>query len=168
MDLREAFEKAQQILLEEQGYPTCRYTYVAKEPGLGGSTTESLMKLAATMGLGSERTERPRKVHENPKEYKFESVNFDLLAKVFNQVKEPERPSFVSGLLQFVEKAFPAQRAAGNSFPTVNYESSMLPLVAEFCVRAGYLKHLLEATKKPKLPVSSLAMMLMQWRRCLP
>lgn len=38
----------------------------------------------------------------------------------------------------------------------------MLPLIAEFCVRTGHLNELLEATKKPKFPTASLAMMVME------
>jgi hypothetical protein len=44
----------------------------------------------------------------------------------------------------------------------VNGQSSMLPLIAEFCVRTSHLTELLEATKKPKLPTASLAMMVME------
>jgi|HubBroStandDraft_6_1064221.scaffolds.fasta_scaffold180911_2 hypothetical protein len=47
MDLREAVEKAQRILLEEQTKPTRRYKY-AKETGVTHAmTNQSLMSLAA-------------------------------------------------------------------------------------------------------------------------
>ena len=162
MDLRQALEKAQRILVEEQTKPTRQYKY-AKETGLTrGVTNESLLNLAAHATLLSDRRQRPRDVYEDPKLYKFESINFALLAKVFHQVMETERSQFIGALLKLVEKPFPAQPASTGNFPSVNGKSSMLPLIAEFCVRTGHLSELLEATKKPKFPTASLAMMVME------
>jgi hypothetical protein len=162
MDLSEAVEKAHRILLEEQTKSTLQYKY-AKETGLTrGMTNESLLNLAAHVTLTSNRQRRPRDVYEDPKLYKFESVNFDLLLKIFHQVMETERPQFVGALLKLVEKPFSAQPATTGSFPSVDGNSSMLPLIAEFCVRTGHLNELLKATKKPKFPTSSLAMMVME------
>ncbi len=162
MDLREALEKAQRILFEEQTKYTRQYKY-AKETGITrGLTNESLMNLAAHATLTSNRQQRPRDVYEDPKLYKFECVNFDLLVKIFHQVMAAEKPHFISALLKFVEKPFPAQRVANRGFPSVDGKASMLPLVAEFCVRMGHLNELLEATKKPKFPTASLAMMVME------
>jgi hypothetical protein len=149
-------------LLEEQTKYTRQYKY-AKGTGITrGVTNESLLNLAAHATLKSDRLERPRDVYEDPKLYKFESVNFDLLVKIFRQVVEAERPHFIAALLKFVEKPFPAQPIAAPSFPTVNGQSSMLPLIAEFCVRTSHLTELLEATKKPKFPTASLVMMVME------
>ena len=82
--------------------------------------------------------------------------------KIFHQVREAERSQFIGALLKLVEKPFPARVAATRTFPCVNDSSSMLPLIAEFCVRTGHLRELLEATKKPKFPTASLAMMVME------
>lgn len=162
MDLREAVEKAQRILFEEQTKSTRQYKY-AKDTGLTrGLTNESLLDLAAHVTLTSGRQHRPRDVYEDPKLYKFESVNFDLLVKIFGQVVETERPQFIGALLKLVEKPFRAQPASTRNFPSVNGKSSMLPLIAEFCVRTGHLNELLEATKKPKFPTASLAMLVME------
>src|SRR5579859_1934857 len=160
MDLAEALEKAQRILLEEQAKPTRQYRYSTESDPGRGITSESLVKLASHAMLASERAGRPRVVHDDPKEFEFKSVNFDLLIRTFNQVANAERPTFIAGILKFVEIAFPSQQAAESAFPIVNHESSMMPLIVEFCVRTGHLKELLEATKKPRFPVSSLAMML--------
>jgi hypothetical protein len=159
MNVAEAFEKAQRILVEEQSKPTLRYKYVECGPSSPGS---GLMAAATRLELSSEREGRPRKVHEDPTEFKFESLNFDLLVTILNQVTESQRPNFIGSLLKFVEKPFPAQRADVRTVPSVNHESSMLPLIAEFCVRTGHLNKLLEATKVPKFPTSSLAMLVME------
>jgi hypothetical protein len=159
MDFREAVEKAQRILFEEQAQYTRQYKYANGTGLTRGVTSESLLDIAAQVALTSDRRERPRKVYEDPKLYEFESVNFGLLIKIFHQVMEIDRPHFISALLKFVEKSFPAQPSSALSFPCVSGQSSMLPLIAEFCVRTGYLNDLLEATKKPKFPTASLAMM---------
>ncbi len=162
MDMREAVEKAQRILFEEQTKNTRQYKY-AKEAGVThGVTSESLMNLAAHATLMSDRQQRPRDVYDDPKLYRFECVNFDLLVKIFQQVMEADRPNFIGALLKFVEKPFPAQRVSIRIFPSVDGKSSMLPLIAEFCVRMGHLNQLLEATKKPKFPTASLAIMIME------
>lgn len=161
IDLREALEKAQRILLEEQSQPTLLYKYVAD--GSSADQGGALMALASVMVLKSERLSRPRKVYETPRTFKFESVNFDLLVKVFSQIIETDRPGFIAGVLRFVEKPLSAQHTADTGhFPSINGEASALPLIAEFCVRTGYLKELLDATKIPKVPTASLAMMIMQ------
>jgi hypothetical protein len=165
MDLAEALEKAQRILLEEQTRPTRHYRYVRDEAGghdAFAMASVALFEASAASVLLAERGKRPREVYENPKLYRFESVNFDLLIRVFNQVTEADRPLFIGGLLKSVEKPFPAQYAPRPIFPSVSSQSSMLPLTAEFCIRTGYLKELLDATKKPQFPTASLAMMVME------
>lgn len=65
MDLREAVEKAQRILFEEQTKSTRHYKY-AKETGLTlDLTNESLLNLAAHATLTSDRQHRPRDVYED-------------------------------------------------------------------------------------------------------
>src|SRR6266851_9656214 len=162
MDFGEAVEKAQRILCEEQTKYTREYKYAKETAITRGVTNESLLYLAAHAALSSDRRERPRNVYEDPKLYRFESVNFDLLVRIFHQVTAADRQHFVGALLKLVENPFPAQPAADRSFPSVNGKSSMLPLIAEFCVRTGHLNELLEATKKPKFPTASLAMMVME------
>jgi hypothetical protein len=49
---------------------------------------------------------------------------------------------------------------SGGYYASINGEVSDLPLIAEFCIRTGYLKELLEATKVSIVPTASLAMML--------
>jgi hypothetical protein len=153
MDLNEAFEKISRVLQEEQIRPTLNYRYVSDtwprnkmyqqyELQQKGWTPAT----AAFVGLGEERVgKRPRYVYEDPKLYFFESTNFDLLIKIFSQVREEYRRAFVSGLLEYVRKPT----------PTLGHK-----LLAEFLIRAGYLKDLLAAMEIPQLPTMSVAEML--------
>src|SRR5260370_23738966 len=97
---------------------------------------------AARVGLGEERGTRPRHVYEDPKLYVFESTNFNLLMKIFSQVAEADRASFVSVLLSNVRDSIPApnNRPSVARFPSFRGKTSALALLAEFCVRTGYLK----------------------------
>jgi hypothetical protein len=106
--------------------------------------------MAAQLGLKNERKQRPRQVYEDPKLYVFESINFGLLLKVFSQVTEADRANFVSALLNYVRKPIAQKYGV----------MSALALLAEFCIRTGYLKELLAATAEPKLPTASLGTML--------
>lgn len=118
---------------------------------------------AAQVGLSTERKQRPRQVYEDPKLYVFESVNFNLLVKIFSQVADVERAAFVSGLLHFVRQGAGEQKHKGTTpFPSFQGYTSALPLIAEFCVRTGYLKQLLAATEVPTTPSVGLAVMLRQ------
>jgi hypothetical protein len=149
MNIDEALEKASRILEEEQAHPTLGYRHV------------SVPELAAQLSLGIERTKRPRLVYENPKQYVFESTNFALLVKIFSQIADADRASFVSALLDSVRKPLPASyQKHGAYFPSFRGETSTLALLAEFCIRTGYLKELLIATAEPKMPAASLAIML--------
>jgi len=166
MNLSEALEKARRILFEEQSSPTLTYTYVSDTwpKNVSNQQASGGIILAGMLLLGMERQNRPRNVFENPKLYKFSSVNFDLLIRILNQVVQSDRSAFIAGLLQHVENPLPSQRArnSGGHFPTFGYEVSALPLLTEFCVRTGHLKELQEATKKPQLPTPSLVMMVME------
>jgi hypothetical protein len=150
MNVSEALEKATRILEEEQIEPTLSYRFASA--GWEG--------LAAVADLPRERNQRPRKVYEDPKRYLFESSNFNLLVKVFSQVAEADRPIFVSTLLNAIRK--PIQAVPGHRFPSFNSKTSALALLAEFCIRTGHLKELLTATAEPKMPTTSLAVMLKQ------
>jgi hypothetical protein len=169
MNLPEALEKARRILQEEQSAPTLTYTYVSDgwpdvshlaEAVPQGFNTSS----AGTWVLIQERSKRARPVHEDPKAFKFSSVNFDLLILIFNQVIQSDRSAFISSLVAHVEQPVPSRRSniPIGYYPHYAREVSCLPLIAEFCIRTGHLKELLEATKKPQFPTNSLAMMLME------
>ncbi len=151
MNLNEAIEKASRILEEEQVQPTLGYRQVGT------------LATATQTGLATERKQRPRQVHEDPKVYVFESTNFNLLVKIFSQVSEADRSSFVSALLKYVRKPIEAHfQKYGSSFPSFLGRTSALALLAEFYIRTGYLKELLAATAEPKMPTEGLAIMLQE------
>ncbi len=168
MQISDALEKAERILREEQTRPTLNYRYISKiwptnrwmqqyELQTQGYTPE----MAAAQGLYEERKKRPRQVYEDPKLYLFESTNFELLLKIFSQVSDTERPTFVSALLNHVRKPPAVQTPRiPTLLATIRGETSALALLAEFCIRTGNLKELLAATTVPKMPTASLAIML--------
>jgi len=159
---------ASQILEEEQVQPTLGYRYVSNEwpSNLWHEQWDLQPKgwtpaMAAQKGLIAERGNRPRQVYENPRMYVFESINFNLLLKVFSQVADSDRAGLVSTLLNHVRKPIAArQRQNILSFPSFEGKTSALALLAEFCIRTGHLKELLTATTEPKMPTASLAIML--------
>jgi hypothetical protein len=150
MDLTEALKKARLIIEEEQVEPTIEYRY----------GTDPTLAIAYQFILASERVQRPRKVYEDPKQYVFRSTNFDLLVKIFNQVAEKDRPNFVSSLLDLVRTPMASHAYNSDRFPSFQYKTSGLALLAEFCVRTGNLKELVAATTEPKMPTASLAIMM--------
>jgi len=107
MELVEAFQNALYILEEERVRPTLSYRYVAKEWPPEVKWEEHTMRpqgytpsMAAALGLTRMRTRRPRGVEENPNLFAFESVNFNLLLTIFNQLPTENRPAFITGLLK--------------------------------------------------------------------
>jgi hypothetical protein len=168
MDLSEALEKAARILQEEQTRPTLGYIYVSESwPSNQFFQKLELQKqgyapaVAAVVGLYTERKQRPRHVYEDPKLYVFQSTNFDLLVKLFSQVADADRPTFVSHLLDSVRRPLTAFSPRSPAlFPAFNGQISALALLAEFLIRTGHLKELLAATAEPKMPTVSLAIML--------
>jgi hypothetical protein len=168
MDLTEGLEKASRILTEEQVQPTLYYRYVSNTWPSNQAIDRQGMEqrgwtpaMAAQSGLKSEREQRPRHVYEDPKLYMFASTNFDLIVKIFSQLADGDRAGFISELLNFVRKPIAApDQKHGIHFPSFRGQTSALALLAEFCIRMGYLKDLLAATAEPKMPSASLAIML--------
>jgi hypothetical protein len=167
MNISEALEKASRILDEEQVQPTLGYRYVSDAwPSNLRYRQHDLQPqgwtpaMAAQTGLATERNERPRHVYEDPKLYAFESTNFNLLVKVFSQVAEADRPFFIKSLLNLVRTPSATRAQKSAHFPSFRGATSTLGLLAEFCIRTGHLKELLAATKEPKMPAASLAIML--------
>ena len=109
-----------------------------------------------------ERKKRPRPVHENPKQYEFSSVNYNLLLTIYNQVQETDRPKFIASLLQHFPMRFSSPRPSGATalFPIIGWACSELPLLAEFLVRAGHTAQLFEALQKPEMPTMGLAILM--------
>jgi len=170
MELAEALQNAFYILEEERVRPTLNYRYVAKEwphemqleqytLGAQGYTPS----MAAITVLGRMRAERPRVVWENPSLFVFESVNFNLLLTILNQLPPENRPNFIAGLLKAMLAAAPTNDVGARMiFPCGRHKTSSLTLLAEFCIRNGYAQALLDATLELKMPSAGVAIMLME------
>ena len=167
MELAEALQDAFYILDEERVRPTLNYRYAAKEwpremaleqytLGAQGYTPG----VAAVTALPRMRAKRPREVWENPKFFIFESVNFNLLLTILNQLPAENRPAFIAGLLKPMLDAAPTNE--GYTFPSWRRKISSLSLLAEFCIRNGFAQALLDATLELKMPSAGVAIMLME------
>ena len=105
------------------------------------------------------RGKRPREVRENPNAFEFESVNFSLLLTILDQLAPEQRPEFIAKLLEPMLRVAPVKGGVG-TYPSWQYETSSLALLAEFCIRNGYLQALLDATLEVKMPSAGVAVML--------
>src|SRR5437879_5132042 len=132
MDIHEAIQKATQILDEERVRPTTAYE---PAPNAGAadlsksSTGMAALVAIAEMGkvtrLTYERSSRPRDVHEVPGEYKFTSINYELLLALYSQIALLERPQIVPFLLSRIKLQLRAKlpRNSGK-YPSFNGEVS--------------------------------------------
>jgi hypothetical protein len=169
MDLTEALKKALHIFEEERVRPTLGYRYMSKEWPSEMKWEAHLRQkgyspaMAAITGLGRMRSRRPREVEENPKAFIFESGNDDLLLLVFNQVAADSRPEFMSKLVEIMLDAAPTNNVGPQEiFPSWEGRTSSLSLFAEFCIRTGYGQELLKAASKLPLPLTGVAIMLVE------
>jgi hypothetical protein len=170
MELAEALQNALYILDEDRVRPTLSYGYVGKEWPREMKWEESNMRqqgytpsMAAVIGLTRMRQKRPREVEENPRLFVFESVNFNLLLSILNQLAPENRPKFIEELLKKMLAVAPTN-ASGvqHVFPSWSHRTSPLALVAEFCIRNGYAQPLLNATLQLKVPSAGVAIMLIE------
>src|SRR5260370_4537711 len=164
MVLNDYVQQAVSILIEEQAQPTIRYRHVqyatlkGQRVAVEGLDAWAEQKSAQDY-LKSQRNHRPRKVEEDPKSFAFESMNFNLLVKVFSLVPEADREKFIHALLHYVRNPMPAADYHGEAFPSFGGKTSALALLAQFCVRTGHLHQLLSASTEAKVPTYGLAIM---------
>jgi len=170
MDLAEALKDAFYILEEERVRPTLSYRYVGEQWPREMKWEEGNMRgqgytpaMAADMGLRRMRERRPRQVEENPNLFVFESVNFNLLLTIMNQLAPHTRPNFIAGLLKAMLAAAPTNSlGVQHIFPSWRRQTSSLALLAEFCIRNGYVQALLDATLALEMPSPGVAIMLIE------
>jgi hypothetical protein len=166
MHLSEALTNAFYVLEEERVRPTLSYHCVAKEwPPDMAYEAMTMGQQGYTPGMASssflhrERQNRPRIVRENPLEFEFTSVNFNLLLAILNQLAAAQRPDFIAKVLKSMLKVAPVKDGV-SLFPAWRNTTSSLALVAEFCIRNGYLSALLDETLEVKKPSVGVAVML--------
>lgn len=132
MDLRDALQKTGQILGEERMNPTVAYQLSkAKVTNLGAAA--SLYQLANLY----QRRVHPRPINDDPTEYQFKSLNFDLLSALFEQVPEHNRHALYSNISSRIcdGGSFRHKYADVVKAGSWTWCSSELPLIAEFMVR---------------------------------
>jgi len=168
MELAEAFRNALYVLEEERVRPTLNYRYASEEWPHEMQLEAYTLKpkgytpsMAAVTVLARLRAQRPREVWENPNLFVFESVNFNLLLTIMNQLEPGARAIFIAGLLKPMLAAAPTNDGQF-TFPSWRRKTSSLALLAEFCIRTGYLQALLDATLELKMPSAGVAIMLME------
>jgi hypothetical protein len=175
MELGQSLRDAFHILEEERVRPTLKYDYVSdtwpqeiwyQEHDLRSKGFTPAM--AGTIALAQLRMKRPREVQEDPKRFKFESLNFNLLLTIMSQLASEARPSFILGLLKPMLAASPTN-AVGNQamFPCYRHHTSSLTLLLEFCVRNGYAQALFDATLAVKMPSVGICVMLLELEELL-
>jgi hypothetical protein len=170
MELNLAIEKAFRILEEERVRPTLGYRYVSAVWPHEMRYEESSLRqqgytasMAAILGLERMRERHPREVEEDPKLFQFESINYNLLLTLFSQISENDRLPFISALLKKLLPARPNRVVHQHRiFPSFDWNTSGLGLLAEFCVRTRNTQALLEATLELQMPTPGLAVMLIE------
>jgi len=151
----EAIEKLDQILDEERANPTVDYRAGAE------AAKSPVGEALSFIGLTNERNTRPRRVHENPGRYVFDSVNYQLLSALFSQVDSNTSYSLLGRMLSRILDGSSFLRTTNCAFPTWNLLVSELPLIAEFCVRRGEKQSLLRTVGESH-PTPGLLLLLMQ------
>src|SRR5271168_4891230 len=132
MELAEALQSAFYISEEERVRPTLSYHYVGEEWPREMRWDESNMRqqgytppMAAAIGLTRMRKKRPREVEENPRLFVFESVNFNLLLSILNQLAPENRLKFNEELLKTMLAAAPTNACSTQYvFPSWSHRTS--------------------------------------------
>ena len=166
MDLKDALLKAMTILVEEQVQPTIHYRHVqialyrGNPLSIEGYSQGVSDQQAAQEALKLERGHRPRQVHEDPKSFVFESVNFNLLVKVFSLMADSDWPNFIHTLLQNVRNPMQSSEYKYLVFPSFQGRISGLALLAEFCVGLATCMSYCQPQPEVKVPTISIAIMM--------
>ncbi len=136
MELKEAIEKARQILDEERVAPTVGYESTFADDL--GPVLKATAKLLGSKDLATFRSQRPRRIRGDPREFQFKSTNYKLLCALLSQVDDPQRPQFIRQVLLERIQTSPACAATkAVTWPAWAGLTSDLPLVAELALRNG-------------------------------
>ncbi|MGD0007655.1 MAG: hypothetical protein ABSE93_03795 [Terriglobia bacterium] len=162
MELREALDKANQILDEERSSPTVRYTSdleAMKPKDSWGGTVAVLAALTEPQMLQAIRSQRPRQLEEGPRKWRFKSVNYDLLRALLSRVAEDSRPAFLAALSHRLTLEPGCAKSNWSVQPNWKGFVSEFPLIAEFCIRGGAKGDFLRTVGEAK-PTLGLAVLL--------
>lgn len=149
MDLRDAIQKAGQVLDKERDSPSVGYELVASDP-----LASALLSHAPPL---NERGRPFRAVEGHPERFQFRSLRFNLLCALLDQVPTQDRTAWFASLLSRISDARSFRHLPGPVLGAGQWHrcSSELPLVAEFLVRRGdkqrFFLGLAEAAPSPGL-----------------
>jgi hypothetical protein len=162
VELREAIDKANQILDEERSSPTVQYSLrlgATKPEGSFAEAMETLRLLAVPQQLEVIRSQRPRRIEEDPRKWGFKSVNYNLLCALLSRMPGDWRPAFCGAVLTRLNSSPGCSKSESGIQPSWRGYVSEFPLVAEFCVRSGDKRGLLQTLFTAR-PTVGLAVML--------
>jgi hypothetical protein len=167
MEIKEALQKAEQILDEEYQRPTVGYKDVSLELAVQSTakplTRDQIIFVARMKHLSELRLESPRSVAEMPMFYTFGGTNFDLMLKLFGTVNTNEREVFIAHILERVKMGLVANPGAWKyEFPKFDNYVSDTPLIAEFCIRTNNKNAFFKAIAEIEIPSYAAAIMLTQ------
>jgi hypothetical protein len=155
MNLRDAIQKAGQILDQERVSPTVSYELA--------TTDKTLTVLSAFVGALTERGTHFRALQEHPERYQFKSLNFDLLSALLDHVPAQDRQEWLASLRSRTSNARSYRHTSSEVLGAGQWQrcSSELPLVAEFLVRHGDKQLFIPALSKAA-PSPGLTLLLVQ------
>lgn len=152
MELKEATAKAGQILDEERACPTVSYEWNRKKLKECSDQLASALQLCEVLtgpqALQSIRSQRPRPVQEDPRQWTFKSANYDLLCALLGQVAQGSRSAFLKSVLLRLSSPACGPARQRRAWPCWDNFVSELPLIAEFSVRNGATQEFLNALAK--------------------
>jgi len=159
MNAKDVLAKANQILDEERLTPTVNYVINPKY-------ATNLVPEFAKFTLIRLRSLDHIEVQEEPNQWSFVSTNYNLLCALISQSSDESRTTVVNAALSRIKTPPACARAAGVSYPNWKSFSSELPLVFEFCVRAGFRQDLFHIIGEAN-PIVGHMMLLRQLREMI-
>ena len=156
MELRDAIDKANQILDEERSSPTVQYSLRLQAINVDGPLGMQLGILSVVgepQILQNIRSQRPRQIEDDPRKWEFKSINYDLLCALVSRVPENSRPIFLASVLARLNSKPGCSKSKKSIEPRWNGWVSEFPLVAEFCVRQGAKDVFLQALARTSFDV---------------
>lgn len=148
MELRDAIDKANQILDEERSSPTVQFSLRLEAMKLDGPFREAMAALAIAnepQKLQIIRSQRPRQIEDDPRKWEFKSINYNLLCALLSRIPEDSRPPFLASVLARLASQPECSRSTKSIQPSWNGFVSEFPLIAEFCIRNGAKRGFLES-----------------------
>ena len=154
MELKEALEHAHVIIVEEEKRPTLGYF---------SRLQDWPERVKAQNTLPALRKQRPRDVLRDPDLWELRSTNSDVILELFRQLSVEDREKFLGALLNATrQRSIRVVPEVAGVFLWWEGHTSALPLIAEVCVRNGYLDLLLKVLSHVEMPNAAIVLMMFQ------